>query len=142
MAIRWSRGAGVWLLIILVETVHGILRTLFLAPVVGDFRARQFAVFTGSILILAVAWLTRRWTGARTRGDQLMVGLAWAGGTVLFEIGLGRLLGLSWARILEDYNLAGGGLMSLGLVILTLAPMIAATIDARLSGRTAAPART
>jgi hypothetical protein len=142
MATSWSRVAGVWLLIILVETVHGILRTLFVAPVVGDFRARQIAVFTGSVLILAVAWLTRRWIGASTHRDQLMVGLAWAGGTVLFEIGLGRLLGLSWGRILEDYNLARGGLMSLGLVILTLAPMITATMDARLSGRTAARART
>ena len=42
-----------WLCIIVVEVLHGIARTTFLAPAVGDFRARQVAVFTGSFLILS-----------------------------------------------------------------------------------------
>jgi hypothetical protein len=45
----------VWLCIIVVEMLHGIARTVFLAPAVGDFRARQVAVFTESFLILVVA---------------------------------------------------------------------------------------
>ena len=55
------RGVAVWLIIMAVEMVHGIARTLWLAPIVGDFRARQIAVFTGSALILAVAVLFIRW---------------------------------------------------------------------------------
>ena len=55
------RGVAVWLIIMAVEMVHGIARTLWLAPIVGDFRARQVAVFTGSALILAVAVLFIRW---------------------------------------------------------------------------------
>lgn len=34
-------------------------------------------------------------------------------------IGLNRSLGYSWKRILSDYNLLKGGLLPLGLVILT-----------------------
>ena len=49
------RGVVVWCGIIIVEVFHGIARTVLLAPLVGDFRARQIAVFTGSILILIVA---------------------------------------------------------------------------------------
>jgi hypothetical protein len=49
------RGAAVWWCIIIVETLHGIVRTMFLAPAFGDFEARQVAVFTGSFLILLVA---------------------------------------------------------------------------------------
>jgi hypothetical protein len=45
----------VWLCIIIVEVLHGITRTLFLTPALGDFRARQVAVLTGSCLILIVA---------------------------------------------------------------------------------------
>jgi hypothetical protein len=49
------RALLVWLVIIGVETVHGILRTLVLLPAVGDFRARQISVLTGSVLIFGVA---------------------------------------------------------------------------------------
>ena len=52
-----KRAMLVWLILIAVEFVRGILRALFLVPVVGDFRARQIGVSTGSILILAVAYL-------------------------------------------------------------------------------------
>jgi hypothetical protein len=38
-----------------VEVLHGIARTMSLTPVVGDFRARQIAMFTGSFLIVLVA---------------------------------------------------------------------------------------
>ena len=41
------RALLVWLIIIGVETVHGILRGLFLAPLIGDFQARRISVFTG-----------------------------------------------------------------------------------------------
>jgi hypothetical protein len=67
------RGVAVWLCIILVEMLHGIARTMFLAPAIGDFRARQVAVFTGSLL-----------------------------------------------------NLFRGGLLPIGLLVLTAAPLIAA----------------
>lgn len=54
------RAAAVWLLIIAAETAHGILRTLPLAPAVGDLQARQVGVPVGSLPGLAVAWLTIR----------------------------------------------------------------------------------
>jgi hypothetical protein len=48
---------------------------------------------------------------------------------VVFEVGLGRLaFGYSWAQIAADYNLLQGRLMSLGLVLLILAPLIATKI--------------
>jgi hypothetical protein len=49
------RASAVWLGIMALESTHGALRELFLAPVVGDCRARRIAVFTGSLLILAAA---------------------------------------------------------------------------------------
>ena len=62
------RGVVVWCGIIIVEVFHGIARTLFLAPLVGDFRARQIAVFTGSILILIVATIVHRLDRPGPRG--------------------------------------------------------------------------
>ena len=65
-----SRGGArslAWMLIMLAETVHGMVRELFIAPVLGDLRARQLGVLVGCVLIFAIAWLTARWMGARTR---------------------------------------------------------------------------
>jgi len=42
------------LAIIAAETLHGTLRQWLLAPAVGDLRARQLSIISGSALILAV----------------------------------------------------------------------------------------
>jgi hypothetical protein len=43
--------------------------------------------------------------------------------TVLFEVGLGRLvLGLPWGRITEDYDLTRGGVLGLGLLFMAVSP--------------------
>ncbi|HMY75638.1 MAG TPA: hypothetical protein PLQ88_27705, partial [Blastocatellia bacterium] len=76
---------------------------------------------------LLVALLFARWLRATQRRQLLAVGALWVLLTVAFEFGLGRfVLGYSWTRLLEDYNLARGGLMGLGLVFLLFAPLLAA----------------
>ena len=122
------RAFTVWLVIIAVETVHGILRTLLLVPIVGDFPARQISVFTGSLLIFAVTLFLINWIAVRTNLQLLGIGLLWVVLTVLFEIGLGRLvLGLPWERITEDYDLTRGGFMWLGLLFMAVSPWLAAS---------------
>lgn len=119
------RALLVWLVIIGVETIHGILRTLLLVPWVGDFRARQIAVVSGSLLIFIVALLTVRWIQAERKRQLLLVGLIWVVLTVLFEVALGRaILALSWDRIFEDYNLTRGGLLGVGLLFMALSPLL------------------
>lgn len=122
------RAVVVWVVIIAAETVHGVLRQMWLAPVVGDLRARQIGVAIGSAIILAIAWLLSRWLGARTLRAQLAVGLLWVGLTVAFELGLGALLGLTRERMLADYNPIAGGFMVFGLLFMLLAPALAARL--------------
>ena len=91
------RAFAVWLVIIATETVHGILRGILLVPIVGDLPARQIGVLIGSLLIFSVAYLFIRWMAALTKLQFLAMGLLWVVLTVLFEIGLGRLvLGMPW----------------------------------------------
>jgi hypothetical protein len=68
---RWFRVIAVWILLMSVEVVQGIARTLFLAPVVGDFRARQLAVVSGSLLIVSIASGSIASFSAPTRGAAL-----------------------------------------------------------------------
>ena len=99
------RAFAVWLVIIATETVHGILRGILLVPIVGDLPARQIGVLIGSLLIFSVAYLFIRRIAARTKLQFVAMGLLWVVLTVLFEIGLGRLvLGMPWKRITEEYD--------------------------------------
>jgi hypothetical protein len=56
------------------------------------------------------------------------VGASWIILTVIFELALGRAIGLSWDRIFSDYNPARGGFMLLGLAFMGIAPMLAARL--------------
>ena len=120
------RAVAVWLVIIAAETLHGIARTLWLAPIVGDFRARQIAVFTGTIIILTVTAIFIRWLEPPTWRAALAIGGLWLALTLAFEIGLGRATGASWDRITEDYDPRRGGLLAIGMLVLVLAPLVAA----------------
>ncbi|HQZ98435.1 MAG TPA: hypothetical protein PLP21_19115 [Pyrinomonadaceae bacterium] len=109
-----------------VETVHGIVRRLFLEPLTGDIRARQIGVLIGTLLIYSVTYLTIRWLRASQIVHLVAIGCIWVVLTILFEIGLGRLAGLSWDRILSDYDPRSGGLMPFGLIFMFLAPWLTA----------------
>ncbi|MEA5625021.1 hypothetical protein [Nostoc sp. UHCC 0251] len=132
--LNFFRSIGVWLVFIVAESLNGTVRNLFLAPSLGDFWAQQISFFTGSILVLTIAIVFVQWLYDFRVSQLLGVGLLWLLLTVGFEISLGRfILGYSWERITADYNLLQGGLMSIGLVLFTLAPLIAAKIQGVLT---------
>ena len=124
-----ARAFLVWLLIVAAESVHGTLRQLFLAPLVGDFPARRISFFTGMALIFAIACLSIRWLAAPNDKALFIAGALWAVLTLAFEFGLGFfVLGYTSGRMLEDYDVARGGLMGFGLVFMVFAPYLAARL--------------
>jgi hypothetical protein len=123
------RSIAIWLIFIVIESINGTIRTLWLVPSVGDLRAHQISFVTGSLLILTISTIFVRWLNISSLSQSIGVGVLWMLLTVVFEVGLGRLaFGYSWAQIAADYNLLQGRLMSLGLVLLLLAPLIATKI--------------
>ena len=135
---RFSRNFGfrtvaVWLLIALVESLHGTLRVLLIAPAIGDLPARRLGFVTACALILAIAWLTARWLDARTPALQWSAGTVWVVLMLAFEIGIGLLQGLGWPRIMQEFDPRQGGLMALGMLILLSAPAFGAWGIARRS---------
>ncbi|MCC6151037.1 MAG: hypothetical protein IT461_12365 [Planctomycetes bacterium] len=124
----WLRALAVWALIMVVETVHGIVRTLWITPVLGDLGSRQAALPVAAALILLITLLTSRWLKARSIGVQLCVGGLWAALTLGFEFGLGVLLGYSMERVSQDYNPMQGGFMAFGLAFMALCPLLASRL--------------
>lgn len=128
----WRRAALTWALIMGAEIVHGVLRTMLLVPLVGPHRAGQIGVVIGSLLVLAIAWLTRRWREDASFGELLAVGGLWAALTVAFEFTFGYyVIGYSLAYIADDFNLLAGRLMLLGLLVMLCAPTLVARAVAR-----------
>ncbi|MBP8193084.1 MAG: hypothetical protein KAX69_05720 [Chitinophagales bacterium] len=118
----------VWLIIIATETCHGISRNLYLAPRIGDFRSRQIGVLIATLLIFIISLLFIKFIKASGKKQLLFIGMAWVILTLIFEVSLGRLLHLSWERILSDYNLLKGGLMPIGLILTAFSPLAAAKV--------------
>ena len=120
------RALAVWLIIILAETVHGILRGLILVPAIGDYTSRQVGVFIGSAIIFTITYFFIDWFGRDATPSRLLgIGFLWVIATVVFELAFGRLLGFSWDRLLEDYQINEGGLMPIGLLLMFFSPLVA-----------------
>ena len=120
-----GRALVAWLVLIAVESIHGVLRTLFLTPVVGDLRARQIGVAIGSVLVLGTALVFIRWMQPASGRSALRMGVLWLILTLAFEFSLGSALGRAWDQLLADYDLTRGGYMLFGLLVLALAPWVA-----------------
>jgi hypothetical protein len=127
--VPWFRALAVWFVIIAAESLNGTLRTLYLAPVIGDFPARRIGVLVAIALIFVITFAFTHWMGGRTRAQLLGIGLLWVVLTVLFEFALGRgVLHYDWSRMLSDYDLSRGGLMAFGLLAMAFTPLLAARI--------------
>jgi Kef-type K+ transport system membrane component KefB len=122
----WLRAVLAWLLIALLETLQGIARTLWLAPVVGDLRARQLAIVVALAIIFGVAWLTARWLRAPGATRKLAVGAIWLTLMVSFDVALGRYFGFGWERILADFDPRQGGYLAIAMLPIVIAPWLAA----------------
>jgi hypothetical protein len=121
-----ARAVGIWLTLVAVESMHGVMRRLFLEPQLGDLRARQVSVFTGAVLVTLVFWFTLRWLGSQPVRRWWTFGLLWLALTLGFEFGLGRATGMSWDRIASDFDPRRGGLLAFGMLVILVAPRILA----------------
>lgn len=120
-----ARGLLIWLLIMLVETLHGVLRGVFIAPRFGEAAAERIGWPVAAALVLGVALMGIRWTGLTSRNQLLALGAAWAALTALFELAVGTLRGLDAPALLTALNpLTGSIPWSAALMLAT--PLIAA----------------
>ena len=126
-------------LIMAAEVLQGILRVRFLNRRVGDRRARQIGVFTGSAIILVITWFCLPWVGAAGTPELLAVGVLWLLLMLGLDVGFGRLVfRASWDRIVAEFDLRRGGLLGLGMLLLLTAPLLIAKV--RGLPRTSSPA--
>jgi len=129
----WLRAVGLWLLLMVAETLHGLWRVKVLAVWFGDEFASDVAVFTSSLIILLITFACIDWIPARDTRTLLLVGSTWMVLTIGYEMALGRIaFDRSWSEIASDFDLFQGKLLPLGLVFLLFAPLLAAWLRGRI----------
>lgn len=122
-----GRGLLVFLLIMAVETVHGVLRGLFLSPRVGEEMAAKIGWPVGLILVLLIAILTIRWIGLRDWRSLLTLGAVWAVLTICFEVMIGLLRGMGAPEITAALNPLSGTI-PYSAAVMFIAPWLAARL--------------
>jgi len=113
-------------MLMVAESANGTFRRIVLDPRVGDVRGRQIAVVTGSLLMLWVATALLPALGRHPLAHWWRLGLLWLALTLAFELGLGRLFGVSWARLGSDFDLRQGGWLAFGMLLIAVAPRLVA----------------
>lgn len=114
-----------WVLMIPVAILNGLFRESIVRPRMGELRAHQISVVTGSTGFLALVYaLWRGDVGRIDDRDLLRMGGLWLAATIVFEFGFGHYLrGFSWDELLHDYNVRAGRLWVVVLLVILFSPV-------------------
>ena len=113
------------------ETLHGIARTVLVAPRIGKARAIQLSALTGSALAFLICLALVPPMGLRGAGPHLLLGLWLALFMAGFDLAIGRwLMRKAWRKLWPDFDPRSGNYLSLGLAFLVLAPWLASLLRA------------
>ena len=127
-----GRALLVALVIAVLEVAQGALRVRYLNRPLGDRRARQVGVLTGSLLILIIAWVAVPWIAARSSAAWFGVGGVWLGVMLALDLYFGRVVfRASWSRLAAEFDPRRGGWLALGMLVLFLAPILVASLQGR-----------
>jgi hypothetical protein len=105
------------------ETLHGIARTVLLAPRVGKALAVKLSIVSGSLIAFGLCWVFVPGIGAAGLGQHLGLGVVLAAFMAAFDIVIGRrVMRLKWARVRQDFDPRSGNFLSVGLLLLAGMP--------------------
>jgi hypothetical protein len=118
------RYVAAWFGMMVIAILNGGFRDYVYRPHMGDLAAHQLSTV---LLVLGFAayffGLFRLWP-LQTARQARSVGLLWFLMTVAFEVGIGLMAGLSWAGVLQAYNLLDGRIWILVPLWVLVAPYL------------------
>ena len=115
----------VWCLFVVFAIINGILRESILVNLIGMRWALPVSGISLSLVVLVICYFTIEWMGGRTRAVCLQIGVLWVLLTLAFEFLFGHYVAnKSWLEILQVFNLVGGNLFSLVLLVCLVGPWL------------------
>ena len=123
MIILWIKISSICLMLASVETLHGIARTIFVVPRIGNKRAKQYSVISGTLLAFAVCYIMVPWLNINVDYQLILIGLVLAVFMASFDIILARfVVKMKWESIINDFNPAKGNYLIFGMIALIIIP--------------------
>lgn len=119
----------IWLVMVLLAVINGGIREKILAPHWGTSVALPLSGLSLAVLIFTLTYVSLPWFGPLPESSYLLIGAGWVSATVGFEYLLGHfVMGKTWAEINESFNLSGGNLFIMVLLVSAAAPWCAARL--------------
>jgi hypothetical protein len=114
-----------WIGLVAIAIVNGTIREKGYGSLISELRAHQLSTLIGIVLFGGyMIGLMRIWALTSIR-QALLIGFIWLVMTVVFEFFFGHyVMGHSWDRLLQDYNLSQGRVWVLVLIWTTFGPYI------------------
>ncbi|MBF0413905.1 MAG: hypothetical protein HQK70_14510 [Desulfamplus sp.] len=108
-----------------VETLHGITRTIFIAPKIGNKQAKQYSVISGTVLAFVVCYIFVPELDIDVDHQLILLGLTLSGFMAIFDIILAKfVVKQKWQKVMSDFNPAEGNFLLFGLVALVMIPYV------------------
>jgi hypothetical protein len=115
-------GLAAWLIFMITAIINGMFRVAILLPSLNEYRAHVVSTLLLCLALLIEISLFLDIVGDYSQGWLIALGVLWTVLTVAFEFGFGRMMGQSWATLLENYNLLRGRIWPLVLLVVLLTP--------------------
>lgn len=124
----------IWLVMLICAVLNGALREFVLLENMPQAAALTTSGLVLCVLILVVALLLVPRLGPLTRTQSALIGLVWAGLTLVFEPAYARFMEeRPWTALYEAYTFQDGNVWPLVLLVMLLAPLLAARLGSARS---------
>ena len=103
-----------------------------LDPLLGNETSHSLITLLLCLCVMVMITGFVRWAGRLSLGQLFVLGLAWAGMSLAFELSVGHFaLGKDWAALMAGYNVVEGRLRPLVPLTMLLWPMAAGRLQMR-----------
>ncbi len=114
-----------FLLLAIMETLNGIFRINILQKRFKKNQAKIFSFLLGSIIIFLLNLILIPWIKPENINEAFLIGITWAILMVCYDIFIGKVIfKLSTKKILDDFNIFKGNLLSFGILLIILLPIL------------------
>ena len=128
MFVLLFKATGIWFILVIIAILNAVVRDKILEPLIGR-TALPVSGLLLSLFIFIAAFVSVPLMGSSNSKDYGIVGIAWFGLTLGFELLFGRFVtGKSWQAIMGVFNILKGDLFSIALLTCLVSPWVSAKL--------------
>jgi len=117
--------AACWIGMVAIGILNGIMRENLYGQFMHELSAHQLSTLIGFVLFGVYIWFLTGLIQIESAKHALIIGAMWLALTVVFEFVFGHyIIGHTWGKLFQDYNLVKGRVWSLILIWISIAPYI------------------